>query len=506
MRKTVILIFTALLLLCACQPTPEYDAVKQKNTNVLIDTVRVEQEKQQETAATLPPAESLYPARFQCEFTTGTQNVHVTADVPIEILSDTGSFPVLRVERRYLKDDERLAVCRRLLDSDHLYLYEYRVTREMLAGMIRACMQESTPEEKEEWMREEGATEKEWEEMQSRRQHLVEEYQKQYNALPEDETIEPFAEWFGAAPDYSEDYENHRNFIWLVNNATDTNDLSFLDHLIVSANECDRPVEFAIANRNMDDVTSIWCFDDSHKYGTERIDPKDYDTPHEGATVTPNDAIGIVKSKFDGVCDFAATDVYWGNNATLHGDIGVMKCNRHVYLIHFSVNYSGTYMPYCKASAMDRSDSQYFRAWDYESLTAAVDGDGNLISLVWLAPLKVTETIAESTTLLPYAEIKNIFETQMNRVLAEEDKRDGALTVTGVQLGLFRIREQNNTEAGLLIPAWFFTGTFAYGETRRAERAAVGFQYPDSDWYDAQDPLLIVNAIDGSIIDPWMGY
>ena len=131
---------------------------------------------------------------------------------------------------------------------------------------------------------------------------------------------------------------------------------------------------------------------------------------------------------------------------------------------------------------MDRSDSQYFRAWDYESLTAAVDGDGNLISLVWLAPLKVTETIAE------------------------EDKRDGALTVTGVQLGLFRIREQNNTEAGLLIPAWFFTGTFAYGETRRAERAAVGFQYPDSDWYDAQDPLLIVNAIDGSIIDPWMGY
>jgi len=496
--KRISILFFAALLLVGCQPTPEKDAVKQKDTNVLIDTVRAEQEQ-----GDTPDVPAL-PERFQTTFTTSAQNVRVQADVPIEILSETGSFPMLRVQRRNLTDAERLTVCRRLLNSDRLYLYEYRQTREMLAGMIRMLMQEMTPEQKAEWMKEEGATEQEWEQMQSRRQRLIEEYQKQYNALPEDETVEPFDEWFGAAPDYSEDYENHRNYDWLVCSATDTTDLSFLDHLIVSADECDCPIEFTVAERNMDDDTSIWCFNDSHKYGTVRIDPKDYETPHEGATVTPNDAIKTVKACFDGVCDFVAADVHWANNAMLHGDTGVMMCSRRAYLIHFSVNYGGAHTPYCNASAFEVTDAGYAQAWDYESLTAAVDGDGNLLSLVWLAPYKVTEMIAEHTTLMPYAEIISSFETQMNRVFAAEDKRDGSLDVTGVQLGLFRIREKNNMESGFLVPAWYFTGVFHYSAAAAAQRS--GFQEPDSEWYDARNPLLIVNAIDGSIIDANKGY
>ncbi len=503
MKRTFILILAALFL-CACVPTPEVDAVKQKDTNVLIDTVRNEQKEQQDTGKTPPTVKEQFPDRFTADFVTSAQNVHVTADATIEVLSETGSFPMLRVQHRYLSDDERLTVAKRLMRSDRLYLYEYRQTREMLAGMIRMLMQEMTPEEKAEWMKEEGATEAEWEQMQSRRQRLVESYQKQYNELPEDEAIEPYIEWFGAAPDYSEDYENHRNFDWLVRSATDTTDLSFLDHLIVSADECDRPIEFTVALRSMDDDTSIWCFDDSHKYRTERIDPKDYETPHEGASVTPNDAIEVVKSIFEGVSDLVASDVWWANNAMLHGDSGVLMCTRRAYLIHFSVNYRGAYTPYCRTAAFEVSDAGYARVWDYESLTAAVDGDGNLISLVWLAPHKETDVIAENTTLLPYEEIYRIFETQMNRVFAAEDKRDGSLDVTAVQLGLFRIREKNNMESGFLVPAWYFTGVFHYSAAATAQRS--GFQEPDSEWYDARNPLLIVNAIDGSIIDPQNGY
>ena len=63
MMKRLILILLSLALLCACQPTPEQDAVKQKDTNVLIDTVLSEQTQ---TEADNPPApvSAQFPARF----------------------------------------------------------------------------------------------------------------------------------------------------------------------------------------------------------------------------------------------------------------------------------------------------------------------------------------------------------------------------------------------------------------------------------------------------------
>jgi hypothetical protein len=68
---------------------------------------------------------------------------------------------------------------------------------------------------------------------------------------------------------------------------------------------------------------------------------------------------------------------------------------------------------------------------------------------------KVTETVAKTTTLLSYEEISDIFRQQMNRCLYGEGAE---MTVTAVKLGLFRIREQNSMETGLLVPAWVITG------------------------------------------------
>ena len=68
-----------------------------------------------------------------------------------------------------------------------------------------------------------------------------------------------------------------------------------------------------------------------------------------------------------------------------------------------------------------------------------------------------------------------------------------------VQLGLLRIREKNDMEHGLLVPVWLFTGTFAYAEAQRSEWTSV-------EEYGSYNPLLIINAIDGTIIDPYLGY
>ena len=83
MRKICIFILSCFLLFVGCQPTPEVDAVKQKNTNQLIEAV-----KEAEQAAPVPvPVKELMPERFQCDFVTETRQVHVTADVPIRVLT-----------------------------------------------------------------------------------------------------------------------------------------------------------------------------------------------------------------------------------------------------------------------------------------------------------------------------------------------------------------------------------------------------------------------------------
>ena len=255
------LVFLLFLILLACQPTPEVDAVKQKDTNVLIETVRNEEE----TGA------AAIPARFRLDETVSRGNVRIHADVPIEVLSETGTFPVLRVERRYLSDDERLTIARRLLSSDALYVWEYRETRASVAVQIAEYMRELSPEEKAAWMRETDSTEEDYEEMLARRKALAEQYQKRYNELPEDEALSPLAPWNGSVPAYSEDIANHRNEITIVRSDANTGVLWSLDYVEASANGGNSPLTFAAAQNYGADSTNVWFFNQTDKPGVERI-------------------------------------------------------------------------------------------------------------------------------------------------------------------------------------------------------------------------------------------
>ena len=504
--KRITVLLAALLLLCACQPTPEVDAVKQKDTNVLIETVIAEQQEQQNAAATLPPVRDQLPERFTCDFTTTQQNVRVKANVPIDVLTD-GDFPMLRVERRTLTDAERLTLASRVLETDELYVWADQITRKDLENMIRDLMQEPTPEEKAEWMREYNGTETEWQQLLERRKANVAEYQRQYNELPADDSRLPLEKWDGSAPTYSRNYEIP-NYVRIVRDRLPEGYFVYLDWIQVFADELDRPMDFSAARQSEDDITDVSCFGGTHKDGTVFIDKAEYDKPHEGASVTPNDAIRTVQNVFSGIADLKPAAVYWANNAATDGDTKG-QFTRWGYLICFTQDFGGVYAPYCASLALENGgDAEYVRSWFYEALTAVVDGEGNLIAFSWRAPSKVTKTVAESTPLLPAEEIKKIFETQVNRMFVYDDQRGGRLTVDGVQLGLFRIREKNDMESGLMVPVWFFTGVFDFSKQTHDARLKQGFNEAQAahEYYDSLNPLLIVNAIDGTIIDPFKGY
>ena len=59
-----------------------------------------------------------------------------------------------------------------------------------------------------------------------------------------------------------------------------------------------------------------------------------------------------------------------------------------------------------------------------------------------------------------------------------------------------------------MVPVWYFTGKLTDTDAMKNARLADGFSeaQAEGNWYDMRNPLLIVNAVDGTVIDPWKGY
>lgn len=494
MKKRVsIILFAALLLLCACQPTPEVDAVKQKDTNVLIDTVLSGQLEKTETGEAPVPVKDQMPDRFAVDFYTPAQNVHVVVDAPIRVLTD-GTFPMVRVERAKLTTEQRMTLAKRLLHTDKLYVWSYRVTREDLEREIANLIQEPTSEQKAEWMREDPEnTEERWNEIMENRKKNLAQLQEQYRNLTEGKT-EPFPEWDGIEPNAGRPImivaDPYAGGSWELSN----------DHIDWRSDDADMPILYR-AGCDVDRDGSYWadvfCQKANGEAGTERLAPERYGEVHEGASISAIEAAQVALSCLEGYGSFGIADIYWTNNAA-NGGQDAYIAKTWAYGIRLTPAVHGAGMPYCNVMASENDPiNDVMRGWEYSHISAVVDGSGKLLAWNWVGVLKETEVYSESAPLLPFAEIEQLFEQQINRKLAYEEMQDATLTVDNVQLGLFRIREQNDMDHGLLVPAWVFRGTLVPSE--------------NSGWagltqrYDTE-PVLIINAIDGSVIDPQKGY
>jgi len=165
-------------------------------------------------------------------------------------------------------------------------------------------------------------------------------------------------------------------------------------------------------------------------------------------------------------------------------------------------------LPLTGASAMAMSANMpagnYFQAeWTYEVMNMAVSKDG-ITSIDWISPLNMGEVIPQMQELLPFDQITEIYEGML--YLAYVDRygnmvNDAAvksveLLTDRVQLGYFRVSDEASVESGTYIPAWGF-----YGRERTVYADGEGSEYS----WEVPDPLLLINALDGSILDPARG-
>jgi predicted secreted protein len=153
---------------------------------------------------------------------------------------------------------------------------------------------------------------------------------------------------------------------------------------------------------------------------------------------------------------------------------------------------------YTYIEGVSGGDGQTIWNWAYEGMTLVVDDNG-VIAMDWTAPYRLRDTLTLHASVLPFSEIRKVFEKMILISNSYYTQLGADMNITEVRLGLARITEQNNQTQGLLIPVWDFFGTLTTRYEENGEQKTNTLK-------DAGQVWLTINAIDGSIIDRSLGY
>ncbi len=125
--------------------------------------------------------------------------------------------------------------------------------------------------------------------------------------------------------------------------------------------------------------------------------------------------------------------------------------------------------------------------------------NGEVVQLQWNSPFTVTRIENENVPLLPFERIMEIFKRQVFMSVYIDAGYDLTYKVTEIQFSYMRVQVQNSDEYRL-VPVWDFIGYAVYDwETTPGQRAI-------SQAFFNHMSILTINAIDGSVIDRYLGY
>lgn len=215
-----------LTLLTACQPTPEAEPVKQKDTEKLIEMAvttapPATEDASEETEAPASPAEPVpfserFSERFTVDYTTTTSGAKVVGNVKIQYLSDT-AFPMYRMNKALPAGEMVRELAKRLLGAEEVYektLFQSKA--DVKAEIDRISELISRKDIRKERMEDLGETEEEVELWLEEMQKELKELQTTYNAMTGEEERPLFESWDGTyskAPLEKDQYSHH---FWLV--------------------------------------------------------------------------------------------------------------------------------------------------------------------------------------------------------------------------------------------------------------------------------------------------
>lgn len=476
MKRTLCLLTALLLaaLFSACQPTPDTEYIVQKDTERVIEQAGI-QGKGTAIEELGVPIES-----YAYDFVDPKGRLHILADAQI-VLPDTEYIPVVRVSGTAFTEKDVTALYTALCSDNTHVDAQGALPKAYYQKMLDGLLQQ----------RESGQLDMQY--------HSVE-------AL--DEAIAAIMQEASAAPEKPTAIDPNYSFDTLDGCAAQIFSMPDEETLSELLAQNDQETGNGISAEYLRDVTLRTEFSRqttqgesiSAIYGTiesRNIRVIQPEMDENAAFAIANQVIAQL-----GLSDFSCSGkrlapVYDQLSETEqeHGCKGV-------YEFMFTRSVNGVAITYTNdtmsAETPDKNEvnTNVSKPWLYEKIRIFVDDEG-IFALLWNAPYVVTEVVNERATMLPFEQIRQIFEDLMPLKYGQYDKDSAAdkveISVKEVRLGLARIAERGKTAQAVLVPVWDFFGTVS----------GTGRYTLGSDGYDS---LLTINAIDGSIINRSLGY
>ncbi|MBQ8475380.1 MAG: hypothetical protein IJ499_06970 [Clostridia bacterium] len=163
------------------------------------------------------------------------------------------------------------------------------------------------------------------------------------------------------------------------------------------------------------------------------------------------------------------------------------------YILRYYRSIEGAFLTQSSGTNSDPGDGygETKLSWAGESIEFRINDNG-IVGFDFNAPLNIVETVVNNSSLKSFEDIKITFEKMMPITKASEYYTK-AYDVDRVRLSYSRISEVDSFDTGLIVPVWDFLGSYENVEDRYIAGNGYG-------------SLLAINAIDGSIIDPDLGY
>ncbi len=474
MKRILAGLMTAVILavLAGCQQTPIDPVVVQKDMEQMIEKAQETpeaSETQQETLAQRLDA----PERLELNLTDnkGRLEVHVNADV---VIPEAGAVATARVDKQAFSQETADKLMEQLLEGQTLY---------ELDGYLQQTKAEI-------------------------QERLVELYAMQAGTIPADvdgsveENIETEEKQLAAAPE-----ERICVPAQTTLHKRDMGDMPGepYDYIEGVAELNGAPAYFAVENRMDWNEINVTFYRDmnSRRYymslgelkGKLQVDERQLDMGIDVAAAQAK-ADTLVKglAQSDMVCACVEPAVSFGAEPAMPEGVSLADVPA-AWIVRYVRALNGVPITYTRETGSNlESEENYAPAWQYEAITVIIDGTG-IREFNWNSPYSEPEVVTSDTNLLPFTEIKQVFEKMvLINYSAYESKLQ--IEVDRVQLGLMRVTNSEKRDSGVLIPVWDFFGSITVipdeGEPYLFGRV--------------DDSLLTINAIDGSVIDRGLGY
>ena len=459
--SVLLLMVLFLPLVCGCQPTPDTPPVVGKNNTPI----------PQASGAPTPMSFETPPAHWKedAPITLGELTVTIDADITVP---DVTAYPIIRVKDKIFTQEEADQIVAVLSEGKELYS----------AQQTRAELEQQLIELKAQLAQYKKQNNSE--SLTYTTESMITETEEQIKALPENEVIEPpstkfertevGAEAVGVHADLG---KSQRAFIGISN----------------------RTVQWPYSS-------SLEFYNGAHywPYNLEKHEVLPENGVPVGVKTTKEQAAEQAQAMLDklGIRDMQLAVVrpaYLSNLSSTQQteDVQCWQLTYERRIQGIPVSIFKDNQAFIKPSAL--GFEAYNSSFNYETLTVQVDDTG-IILFLWVGPVELLDTINENATLLPFADIQQRIKEQLPKKYTNLKFTEATqVHVTGVELGLARVRIKDAQDDYMLIPVW---DVYGYNDETSPYISGLAKTNPQN----LIETLLTVNAMDGSVIDRNVGY